>query len=279
MAEVFGIAAGIVGIIAPAVHWTRLLLLDLQNISDAPVVVQSIKGDFQLIETTLQSLEAITEPQWVALGASVIEQSKITISTCTESCKKFRANLRSWTRHSSDGKLSWQDRTNVGFLKQSRIKSMSEQLHSYQLSLNLVISTATLHSSVRHAEVTQDIKAHISKKATEIDESITTTDRQLVTVNAELGKLDLSNSEPNAANGTGNVGTTQGILEEERAALQLFKKLLGELKSSNEKEIERINQRGRNQSTKITFGSNNYGFQLGTNSGTISGLSWGGRSS
>lgn len=145
MAEVFGIAAGAVGIAAPALHWARLLLADLERISDAPQTVEGLKGDIHLIDTTLQSLLAITEPQWAALGTGLIDQSKITLVTCARSCEKFRTDLLSWTKHSSDGRLSWQDRANVGFFKQNQIKSMSEQLRKYQGSLNLVTSTATLY--------------------------------------------------------------------------------------------------------------------------------------
>ncbi|KAI1302223.1 hypothetical protein F5Y03DRAFT_212701 [Xylaria venustula] len=275
MPEPFSIAAGVVGILAPAVHWTRLLLLDLQNILDAPVVVKSLEGDFQLIETTLHSLEAITEQQWAALGASVIEQSTITITTCTESCKNFRANLQEWTRHSDEGKLSWRDRTNVGFLKQSQIRAMSEKLHGYQLSLNLVISTATLHSSVHHAEVSKDIKAAILKQAAEINNSIATTDQQLATVNSKLERIDHNSEAPGTADGACDEGVPRGVLEEDRVSLQMLQKLLETLKSSNEKEREHINQQERNQNTTVTFGSSNSGFQLGANSGSISGFSFG----
>lgn len=146
MAEAFGIAAGAVGIAAPALHWARLLLADLERISDAPQTVESLKGDIHLIETTLRSLSAFTERELAALGTSVIDRSKITLTTCAKSCEKFRADLLHWTKHSSHGGLSWRDRANVGFFKDNKIKSMSEQLRKYQVSLNLVTGMATLYA-------------------------------------------------------------------------------------------------------------------------------------
>ncbi|KAI0440423.1 hypothetical protein F4803DRAFT_553082 [Xylaria telfairii] len=279
MAEALGIAAGVVGIIAPALHWTRILLVDLHNLSDAPAVVKSLQGDLQLIDRTLQSLEAITRPQWEALGSSVIKQCEETASTCTESCKKFRSDLQGWTRHSSDGKLSWQDRTNVGFFRQGRIKSMSDQLHHYEASLNLVISTATFHSSLQHARVTQDIKTAILEKTTEISSSITSTDKQLAIVSAELGALDVGSSPSTMVDGTYDQGIDHSALEEKRVAIQLSLRLLEALKSKNEEERERINQKERDQSITVTFGSNNYGFQAGSVNGNFSGMTFGGRSS
>ncbi|KAI0454949.1 hypothetical protein F5B21DRAFT_503744 [Xylaria acuta] len=277
MAEVFGVAAGVVGISAPALHWTRLLLVDLHNISDAPDVVKSLEGDFNLIDRTLQSLEAITQPQWEALGISVVEQCKETTSACTASCKKFRTDLQGWTRHSSGGKLSWQDRANVGFFQQRRIKSMSDQLHHYQASLNLVISTATFHSSIQHSHVTQEIKTAMSEKTTEISSSITTTNQQLAIVSGELGALDIGNNPSTVVGCTHDQGTDRGALEERRVALQLSLKLLEALKSKNEEEGERINQKERNQPMTATFGTNNHGFQTAfINGGNFSGMRFGG---
>jgi hypothetical protein len=84
------------------------------------------------------------DEEWESLGKTIAEESKTTISTCTRACNEFRNDLQRWTRHSGDGKLAWRDRANVGFLKQGRIKTMSEQLQSYKVTINSVVSIATL---------------------------------------------------------------------------------------------------------------------------------------
>ena len=146
MGDPLSTAASVVGIVVPALHGIRLLLDDLEKLSDAPETVENLKAEIRLVEATIQSFLTITEPQWQALGTSIVEQSKTTLITCKESCKKFKADLLGWTRHSRDGKLSWQDRARVGFLKQNRIEAMSVQLRGYQGSLSLVASTATLYA-------------------------------------------------------------------------------------------------------------------------------------
>jgi len=146
MADPLSIAASIVGITVPALHGARLLLDDLEKLSDAPETVKDLKGEVRLVEAAIGSFSTITEAQWQALGTSIVDQSKTTLITCQESCEKFKADLSGWTRHSSNGKLSWRDRALVGFFKQNQIEAMSVQLHRYQGCLNLVASTATLYA-------------------------------------------------------------------------------------------------------------------------------------
>ncbi|KAI1325820.1 hypothetical protein F5Y16DRAFT_401005 [Xylariaceae sp. FL0255] len=71
----------IIGIVVPALHGTRLLLDDLEKLSDAPETVDSLRNKIRPFETTIRSLSTITEHQWAVLGANVIEQSKTTLAT------------------------------------------------------------------------------------------------------------------------------------------------------------------------------------------------------
>lgn len=144
MADPFSITTGVVGIVVPALHATRLLLDDLRKISDAPSTVEALREDVGFVEATLESLKAAGQPQWTALGATVAEQSEHAITSCTASCTKFRADLQRWTRHSTGSDISWRDRAGLGFFRESQIKAMSEQLQKYRATLTLVVSTATL---------------------------------------------------------------------------------------------------------------------------------------
>lgn len=156
MADPFSIVAGVAGIVAPAVHSTRVLLDVIQEISDAPAVVIGLKEDIQLVRATLESLQAVSESQWATLNSAVIEHSKTTIRICSESCDRFTANLENWTRRSGNDKLSFQDRATVGFLKQRQIKSMSEQLQKHRSVLKLVIGAATLSVTSPNAGLTME---------------------------------------------------------------------------------------------------------------------------
>ena len=144
MVDPLSITASIVGIVAPAMHVTRLLLDDLRKISDAPTSVAILTEDLVSMDKALQSLQGVTDAQWKSLGGSSVDGSKAVMNTCAKSCGIFRADIQKWTRNSNAGKLSWQDRANVGFFKQKRIASMSEQLRNCKTTLNAVVSIATL---------------------------------------------------------------------------------------------------------------------------------------
>ena len=144
MADPLSITASIVGIIVPALHGTRLLLEDLQQLKDAPKAVKRLVEDVQSVDTALKLLQSVEEREWGLLGADVAKQSKTTISSSTQACNLFRADLQKWTRHSEDGKLAWVDRANVGFFRKDQVKAMSEQLQSCKLAINLMVGVATL---------------------------------------------------------------------------------------------------------------------------------------
>jgi hypothetical protein len=144
MADPLSIGAGVVGIIVPALHGSRLLLDDIQGIINAPKALETLKTNLSSLEMALTSLRAVKEAEWELLGDAVVLQSQATIRTCTEACTLFRTDLQRWTKHSDEGELSWQDRVNVGFLKQRRIKAISDQLQTCQISINSVVGIATL---------------------------------------------------------------------------------------------------------------------------------------
>lgn len=136
--------ASVVGVIVPALHGTRLLLEDLQQLKDAPKTVKRLVEDVHSIDTALKLLQGVEGREWELLGRGIDEYSTKTISSCTQACDIFRSDLQRWTRHSEDGELVWQDRVKVGFFKQGQIKAMSEQLSNCKLTINSVVSIATL---------------------------------------------------------------------------------------------------------------------------------------
>jgi len=144
MADPLSITASVVGIIAPALHATRLLLADLQQLKDAPKTIKHLVEDVRSVDAALELLQSVEKREWGLLGAGVAEQAETTISSSTQACNIFRADLKKWTGHSEDGKLAWLDRANVGFFKKDQVKAMSEQLQSCKLAINLIVGVATL---------------------------------------------------------------------------------------------------------------------------------------
>ena len=144
MADPLTIAASVIGVVVPALHGTRLLLDDLQKLQDAPKTVERLVDDAHSVDAALKLLEGVEEREWESLGATVAEQSKATISSCTQACSLFRSDLQHWTRHSGDGKLAWQDRAKGGFFKKDQVKAMSEQLQNCKLTISTIVSIAIL---------------------------------------------------------------------------------------------------------------------------------------
>ncbi|KAL8629775.1 hypothetical protein Q9189_004509 [Teloschistes chrysophthalmus] len=285
MAEPFSIAAGVVGVAVPALQGLKFLLDDLQKLKDAPKNIRRLEEDVHSVEMALSTLQAVEDREWQSLGMTVAEKSKATISTCTEACDQFRANLQHWTRHSEDGKLALKDRASVGFFKQGQIKAMSEQLRNCKLTVNSVVSIATF--SIRHTHITEEIKKTISAKQTEIESAIITADKQLIVLENNLEELSLSNSDEDpeeaAAESTqSNTEALQQQLEEERKALNASRKVLEELLSKSTEEAIAKAAAAKNPShysatTTTTFGNQNSGFQAGSIHGLVSGLSFGGK--
>ena len=100
--------------------------------------------DVHSVDTALELLKSIEERGWGLLGADAAKQSKTAISSSTQACNLFRADLQKWTRHSGNGKLAWLDRSNVGFFKKDQVEAMSQQLQSCKLAINLIVGVATL---------------------------------------------------------------------------------------------------------------------------------------
>lgn len=144
MAEPLTVSVSIIGLIVPALHGARILLEDLRNIKDAPQTVEALKNHIISIEAALASLQDIPKEDWDAFGGAIADQVEAATHACSKTCHMIRQNLQHWTRRSSSGKLSRLDRANIGVLKQAQTKSMLEQLQGCKITINSVVSIATL---------------------------------------------------------------------------------------------------------------------------------------
>ena len=144
MGEPLSTTASIIGIIVPALHGTRVLLEDLQGLKDAPKTITRLTDDVHSVHAGLELLHGVKDVDWESLGKGVNNQSRVTISRCTQACDHFKADLQKWTRHSEDGKLAWLDRATVGFFKKEQVKAMSDQLQICKLDINSIVNMATL---------------------------------------------------------------------------------------------------------------------------------------
>jgi hypothetical protein len=125
------------GIYFPAIYRFRLLLEDLQCISDAPKSIERLKislGSMEMALTSLRDNMLLTTEVYL----------KKLIHACTKACYLFHKDLQRWMKRSNEGKLSWQDRTNVRLLRERQINAMSGQFQACQMGINLVVDIETL---------------------------------------------------------------------------------------------------------------------------------------
>jgi hypothetical protein len=148
MADPLSVAAGVVGLVVPALHGLKLLKADLDRIVDAPAAVARLKDDAASLDSSLAQLKDIDSSLWDSLGPAVVQQSAAALQSCDSICDTIRGDLHRWTKRSTGGNLSWRDRVNVGFFKEQHLKGFSSQLQTQKLTFTMVVGTATLY--VRH---------------------------------------------------------------------------------------------------------------------------------
>jgi hypothetical protein len=139
MAEPLSMPPSVASITALALGDVRLFIEVLQQLKEAPKIVNPLLEDLQSVEASLNLLQDVKWREWDLLGASVLKKLDITITYCMQACRMFRLFLEIWIQRSEEGKLAWQDRISEG-----QVKAMSEQLQNCKLSINSVISIANL---------------------------------------------------------------------------------------------------------------------------------------
>ncbi|KAK4031399.1 hypothetical protein C8A01DRAFT_21371 [Parachaetomium inaequale] len=268
--EPLSVASSVVGVTPPALHCVRHLLDDIQKIIDAPEAVASLRGDLTATDKALISLQTITDSQWKSLGDIVIDESKSAMTLCLSSCERFQTALARWTQHSHNGKLSWRDRAVVGFFKQKQIKSMSEQLQICKTTLTSVVSIATLHSSLQQKDVSDDLLNMISLKEAEVTTALEAANKQLVEVNTQLAALRVAGQRGGETEA--DRADVDGQVVDELSALDTSRRLLEALLERTHAAVAEAQK--EDDGPRFVFGNVEKGFQIGTNSGTISGITF-----
>jgi hypothetical protein len=279
MPDPLSVAAGIVGLVVPALHGARLLLDDIHQIRGAPKAVISLKDELRLFEVALKSLQAVEQSEWQSLGSTIADQAQLALTSCSTACTLFRDDLHHWTKHSDEGALSWRDRVNVGFFKQHRVQALSDQLRNCYKTINFVVSIATLYvlrpaipqmltlysySSIRQGHTTEKIKEAVLENRAGIKDAVAVADEDLAEVQATLEQLRLSGAEaaqqvePPVQDGQPVQErqldeNTVKQLEGERIALQATRKILQELLPKTEEKAINEAESKPQQVVQVTF--------------------------
>lgn len=118
----------------------------------------------------------------------------------------------------------------------------------------------------------------ITTRQTDIQGAISTTDNRVAALESRLGEVALDVDRQKQAEGTADEQDVARQLEDDRKELDAMRKLLGELMSkSQEDAVTQAAVANQDQSTTITFGNQNSGFQTSVINGSVSRISFGGR--
>jgi hypothetical protein len=139
------------------------------------------------------------------------------------------------------------------------------------------INLAYRYSSVRHSHITEEIKKVISTKQAEVKSAIIIAEKQLIVLENKLEELNLSSDDEEAAGPKEGKAEALRQLEEERNTVNTSRKLLEELLSKSQEEAVAKVAGNQSDSTTVIFGNQNSGFQAGTITSRVSGISFAGK--
>lgn len=126
--------------------------------------------------------------------------------------------------------------------------------------------------------MTEEIKQELAARQTEMTAVVQSTDAQAASVEQSLSQMRLADDEEQSEQEEEDAITARSAVEAELATLQGLREMMKELMSRLQAEkMDQFASRALHGSVHATFGANNSGFQLASNSGSISGLSFGQR--
>ncbi|KAK3300490.1 uncharacterized protein B0H64DRAFT_428551 [Chaetomium fimeti] len=242
---------------------------------DAPEALKTLQWDMSLTDRALDSLRDINDSQWESLGEVVVGHARVTIKSCSDACSTFGTNLHKWTKRSTDGKLSWRDRGNIGFFRQSQIKSMSQQLQNCHIMS--MASTATLHSSLQNNEASDRLEKTLSEGLDQVTNSIAALNIRAVETQGAASAPPQQADQPQEIT-VEAVADVLAHIREERKALEASRQFYEDL-------LERTREAAAESQAAWPWqkhtcqvpvnGSNNRGLQMGVNEGTMNNLQFG----
>jgi len=139
--------ASAISVVAIAAHSIHVLVTFVNNITNAPTVVQRVGEELQNIEAVLQSLkEALAKTSEVPAWTQLVEKSKLVaaLKTIGSACQTFHSSLAKWTSSSVPGnRLSMRSSFKIA-LHEKEIALLATQLSSCKQTVLLALGSCTL---------------------------------------------------------------------------------------------------------------------------------------
>ncbi|KAF1820030.1 uncharacterized protein K489DRAFT_362685 [Dissoconium aciculare CBS 342.82] len=268
MADPLSVAAGVVGLVVPAVHGLKLLKADLDRIVDAPAAVARLRDDVASLDGSLAQFKDIDQSLWASLGPAVLRQSATALQSCESVCDTIRGDLHRWTKRSTGGSLSWRDRVNVGFFKEQQLKAYASQLQTQKLTFTMVVGTANLYSALCNTRLTEELRGAIVIQRQSIEAAGKTIHSDVANLQRALEQASIS-SDAGSAEYEEDQEAAATTLEGLQETLRISQALLAELqKKAQEQDVARVSEHSGARTT-ITFGNSTNSMQVGYNHAPI----------
>jgi hypothetical protein len=137
-----------------------------------------------------------------------------------------------------------------------------------------LVTNLRRYSTIRNAAATEAISGMMAARQDEMTATIATVNTQIGMAECSLAQMHQSGEDQLSQQEEEDMESATWAIEEELALLRSSQEMMRQLISCMQAELAEHAAGASNASSRISFGSNNSGFQIGTSSGPISGISF-----
>lgn len=146
--EPFSITAGAIGITDAAVSSIDSARRLINSIREAKDVVSDIATGLENIQYPLASVSRLLQDD-DALSVAARQDLKSAgvaeaVNECGKACESLSKDLKKWTRHSNNAKLSFRDQVEVSIWNKEKIRTYRMRIQSCSVIVGLAVQSAQL---------------------------------------------------------------------------------------------------------------------------------------
>ncbi|RGP62527.1 ATP-nad kinase [Fusarium longipes] len=186
-------AASIIGIVAPALHATRVIVDDIKAIKNAPRDLADLLESLELVQAAFRSVESVDKVVWEDLDAVILQLVQGTMKRAGDILETAEGKLK---KYKEKKRISMTDRGILGFWLKTDLKDISNQLQTCQGSITSLACIATLHSSIRSTRTIGEVATIASDHKAQLDNALSSVSQRLDGIKEHLKQLQDAKTGP-----------------------------------------------------------------------------------
>ena len=136
-----------IGITDAAVTGLSALRSKIHDLQDAPEDVSNVRTRLEEVQSSLQALKSVTVADQ-ATQTTCTEVLRTTgvataVNDCGRACEAFNKKLQSWTKHSTEDRMSFRDRVSIARNK-AKIGTLLTRVETCQKTVHFAVSSTQL---------------------------------------------------------------------------------------------------------------------------------------